>query len=177
MSRNQKGPAESAGPGLSLLKDAVQGLDRISFGAIVICMGWMAGLVAAQVFFRYVLSSSIDSADELSRLFFVWSMFLAIPHGVKSGIHVGIDVIVIRLDENRRSMIARLMSVAGAGLMGFIFYMTVFVVGDKWQDLMPTIEITAAVYYIAVLIATGHAFLHLVVLAWGGPTVWEEASQ
>ena len=58
--------------------------------------------------------------------------------------------------------------------MGIVFVMTISVIGDKWQELMPTIEITAAVYYIAVLIATGHAFLHLLVLAWGGPTIWTE---
>ena len=141
---------------------------------IVICMAMMAVLVAAQVFFRYALSSSIDSADELSRLFFVWAMFLAIPHGLKAGIHVGIDVLVSRLEDNIKIKLSRLMSLFGAMLMGIIFVMTISVIGDKWQELMPTIEITAAVYYIAVLIATGHAFLHLLVLAWGGPTIWTE---
>ena len=165
------------GSAFTLLINLVRGIDRVSFWAVVICMGLMALLVSAQVFFRYILSSSIDSADELSRLFFVWAIFLAIPHGIKSNIHVGIDVIVRRLDDTIKTQLSRLISLASAILMALVFVVTISVIGDKWQELMPTMEITAAVYYIAVLIATGHAFLHLLVLAWGGPMIWQEVEQ
>ena len=165
------------GSAFTLLINLVRGIDRVSFWAVVICMGLMALLVSAQVFFRYILSSSIDSADELSRLFFVWAIFLAIPHGIKSNVHVGIDVIVRRLDDTIKTQLSRLISLASAILMALVFVVTISVIGDKWQELMPTMEITAAVYYIAVLIATGHAFLHLLVLAWGGPKIWQEVEQ
>ena len=174
MTSNQLEPVPDSGSLLALLMKFVRNVDRLSFWVIVSCMALMAALVSAQVFFRYILSSSIDSADELSRLFFVWAMFLAIPHGIKAGIHVGIDVIVSRLGEALRLKLSRLMSLAGAILMGLVFVVTISVVGDKWQELMPTMAITSAVYYIAVLIAAGHAFLHLLVLAWGGPGIWEE---
>ena len=177
MPDNEQEPVPVAGSIFTLLINLVRSIDRLSFWAVVICMALMAALVSAQVFFRYILSSSIDSADELSRLFFVWAMFLAIPHGIRSGVHIGIDVIVRRLDENIRMQLSRLMSLAGAILMGLVFVVTISVIGDKWQELMPTMEITAAVYYIAVLIATGHAFLHLLVLTWGGPGIWQEVEQ
>lgn len=168
-------PVPGTGATLALLMQWLRRLDLLSFWAIVVCMGLMATLVSGQVFFRYILSSSIDSADELSRLFFVWAMFLAIPHGVKSGIHIGIDALVRHFNENIRHQLSRLMSLASAILMGLVFVVTISVVEDKWQELMPTMNMTAAVYYIAVLIASGHAFLHLLVLAWGGPLVWQEA--
>jgi TRAP-type C4-dicarboxylate transport system permease small subunit len=170
-------PVNATGSIFKLFINFVKNIDRLSLWVIVICMALMATLVSAQVFFRYILSSSIDSADELSRLFFVWAMFLAIPHGIKSGVHVGIDVIARRLEDDIQIKLSRLMSLAGALLMGLIFIVTISVVGDKWQELMPTMGITSAVYYIAVLIATGHAFLHLLVLAWGGPGIWEEVEQ
>ena len=177
MPDKNQAPVPGIGPTFAFLISWLRRIDRLSFWAVVACMALMAALVSAQVFFRYILSSSIDSADELSRLFFVWAMFLAIPHGIKSHVHVGIDVLVRRLSENLRAQIARLMSLASAILMGLVFIVTISVVGDKWQELMPTMEITAAVYYIAVLIATGHAFLHLMVLAWGGPNIWQEVEQ
>ncbi len=177
MAHKNQEPVHATGSAFALFMKLVRGVDLVSLVVVVICMASMTGLVSAQVFYRYALSSSIDSADELSRLFFVWAMFLAIPHGIKSGVHVGIDVIVSRLTEGLRIKLSRLMSAAGAGLMGLVFIMTIFVIGDKWQELMPTVEVTAAVYYIAVLIATGHAFLHLLVLAWGGPTIWTETEQ
>jgi len=174
MTSHPTGPA-SAGP-ISFLKSVIGVADKGGYGIIVVVMAAMAILVAAQVFFRYVLSSSIDSADELSRLFFIWAMFMAIPHGIKLGIHVGIDIVVRQLPENVQEILFRLMSAASAGLMILVFYVAIFVTADKWQDMMPTIDITAAVYYIPVLLSAGHSFLHLVLLAWGGSKVWEEAA-
>lgn len=72
-------------------------------------------------------------------------------------------------------MLFRLMSAASAVLMILVFYMTIYVTADKWQDLMPTIDVTAAVYYIPVLLSAGHSVLHLVLLAWGGSRIWGEA--
>ncbi|MBT3360192.1 MAG: TRAP transporter small permease [Rhodospirillales bacterium] len=175
MISNTQGPAVSAGP-ITLLMNLVRRMDQASYWVVVAVMAAMAILVAAQVFFRYALSSSIDSADELSRLFFVWSMFMAIPHGIKIGIHVGIDLMVRQFSENLREFLFRLMSAASAVLMVIVFYVTIFVTADKWQDLMPTIDVTAAVYYIPVLLSAGHSFLHLVVLTWGGSKIWQEAS-
>ena len=100
MSNENQEPVRVTGSTFTLFMSFVRSVDHVSFVMIVICMAMMAVLVAAQVFFRYALSSSIDSADELSRLFFVWAMFLAIPHGLKAGIHVGIDVLVSRLEDN-----------------------------------------------------------------------------
>ena len=71
MVNNKQEPAKGVGSALTIFINLVRRIDQISFVMIVICMALMAGLVSAQVFFRYALSSSIDSADELSRLFFV----------------------------------------------------------------------------------------------------------
>ena len=166
------GPA-FAGP-IAALKRLLGGLDRISYWVIVAVMAAMAILVAAQVFFRYFLSSSIDSADELSRLFFIWAMFMAIPHGIKIGVHVGIDILVRTFPAALQEFLFRAMSGLSAVLMIIVFYVTVFVTADKWQDLMPTLDMTAAVYYIPVLLSAGHAFVHLVVLLLGGSAVWVE---
>lgn len=149
-------------------------VDRASYALIVIAMGAMATIVALQVFLRYGLSASMDSAEELSRLAFVWAMFLAIPHGVRHGVHVGIDVLVSLLPEGLRRGLFRLMSGLGALLMALVLYAAVIVTADKWQDMMPTLEFTAAVFYLAVLISAGHSLLHLLLLAWGGEDAWKE---
>ena len=95
---------------IRLLKGLLRQVDRLSFLLIVLAMAAMTILVSAQVFMRYVMGSSIDSADELSRLFFVWVIFLSIPQGVKYGIHVGIDLLVAHLGARSRRKLARLMA-------------------------------------------------------------------
>lgn len=168
------GPA-SAGPLFFRFRDAVRQVDRLSFALVVVSMAGMAALVSAQVFFRYALADSIDWAEEVSRLFFVWSMFLAIPHGVRQGIHVGIDILVKALPETTQDALLRVTSALGAVLMVIVFYYALVVTVAGWDELMPTVDVTSAVYYIAVVVATGHSFLHLALLAWGGSRSWEGA--
>lgn len=167
-------PSERLNPGVLLCKAALEHIDRATAKILVTTMGVMAVLVCVQVFSRYVLSNSIDWADEMSRLMFVWSMFLAIPHGVRAGVHVGIDVLVKNLNPTYRYNLARIMLAISSILALVVFYYGVIVVIQKWEELMPTIDITAAVYYIPVLIAMLHSFLHLLFLAIAGPDAWLE---
>ncbi len=158
-----------------MARSLISALDRASYAIIVLAMAAMAVIVAVQVLLRYAFAASIDSAEELSRLCFVWAMFLAIPHGVRYGVHVGIDALVSLFPAGLRRVLFRITSALGALLMALVFYAAIFVTADKWQELMPTIEFTAAVFYVAVLISAGHSFLHLLLLAWGGEGTWQEA--
>jgi TRAP-type C4-dicarboxylate transport system permease small subunit len=168
------GDAESVFPASWLrVRGWVEALDKASFAVIILAMSAMTIMVSLQVFWRYVLGSSIDSADEVSRLLFVWVMFLAIPHGIKFSIHVGIDLVVAALSARKRVVLFRFVAAAGAVLMAAVFYASFVATADKWQELMPTLPVTAAVYYIAVLVSSAHSFVHLVLHAWMGPAIWE----
>lgn len=161
------------GPLFLSFKRFIGRIDRGSYGVTVAAMAGMALLVSTQVFARYVFSASIDWAEEVARLFFVWAMFMAIPHGIKYGVHVGIDFFVRKLNDPARDAVFRGMAALSSLLMVLVFFYSFLVVGDKWQELMPTVNLTAAVYYIPVLIAAGHSVLHLVLLSWGGSEIWE----
>ena len=169
--------AEAPSGPLRSLMGLTRGVDRVSYWVVIAVMAVMTILVSLQVFVRYALGSSIDSADELSRLFFIWAIFLAIPHGVKYGVHVGIDLIVNMLPKRAQDAIFRLSCALSAILMVVTFAVSWTATMDKWPELMPTLPVTAALYYIPVLISTGHSFLHLVILAWGGQSVWKEEGE
>jgi len=171
--RERDGAPVPTGALFQVARSALASVDRLSYAGVVLVMGLMATIVAVQVFVRYALGSSIDSADELARLFFVWAMFLAIPHGVRHGVHVGIEALVALLPAGKRLLLYRLNSALAAALMALVFVAVLPVMVGKWSERMPTLEITAAVYYIAVLIAAGHGCLHLLLQAWGGPSTWE----
>lgn len=155
------------------LRRWVESFDKLSMVLVILAMAGMTLMVSLQVFWRYALNSSIDSADEVSRLFFVWVIFLAIPHGIKYAVHVGIDILVMNLSQKNKEFLFRLVNVASAVLMAAVFYAAWIATMDKWQELMPTLPITAAVYYIAVLICAAHSFAHLALQAWLGSKIWE----
>lgn len=162
------------GGAFAALKRLIEAVDATTYWAIVAVMGLMATIVSLQVFWRYVLGSSIDSADELSRLFFIWAIFLAIPHGVKHGVHVGIDLFVMLMPLSLREGLFRAMAAFSTLLMLTVMLGAWAATVDSWQEMMPTLPVTSSTYYIAVLVCGGHAFLHLALLAWGGSRTWQE---
>lgn len=154
---------------IALLRRLIGYVDLVSRWVIVVVMAGMAALVVAQVFQRYVMSSSIDAADELSRLFFVWAIFLALPHGIPRGVHVGIDVLASMFPIRAQEVMQRLSATAGCVLMAIVFYTALGATGDKWNELMPTLPLSAGLYYVPVLICAAHATLHLMLLMICGP--------
>ncbi|WP_311947067.1 TRAP transporter small permease subunit [Halomonas piscis] len=85
---------------------------------------------------------------------------------IKVGIHVGIDALVNLLPKAIQCRLQRLMALLSAALMAALVWISIGAVADKWQQLMPTIPITAAVFYIPVLLSAGHCCLHLIAQAW-----------
>lgn len=57
----------------------------------------MALLVAAQVFYRYVLNNSLFWSEELARYMLVWISFLGATTAYYRGVHPGVDVVVSHL--------------------------------------------------------------------------------
>ncbi|MBY5926657.1 MULTISPECIES: TRAP transporter small permease [unclassified Halomonas] len=157
----QRPEAHAHASGRRHLLQLLAWMDRGSYYAILLTMGLMTILVCAQVVARYLLGTSIDSADELSRLCFVWAIFLAIPHGIPRGVHVGIDALVSHLPTGAQRRLGRLMAALGVLLMVVLGVVSLGAVIDKWPQLMPTMPVTAAVFYVAVLVSAIHCALHL----------------
>ena len=147
--------------------------DEISYIAVCASMGLMAFIVSVQVILRYFFSHSIDSADELSRLFFVWTMFLAIPHGLKYGSHVGIDFLFNKFSLHTKKILTRLFSVSIFSLLLIILHTSTKVALEKWDELMQTLNFSASFYYIAIIICVFHCILHLIPIIHKGEVVFK----
>jgi len=144
------------------------GLDAVSAWVLILLMAAMVVIVSAQVFARYVLNESIDSADELSRLLFVWSIFLAIPHGVKVGAHIGVDMLMTRLPEPVQDGVHRGVCLLGAVLMATVSYHAVRVANGSWDEPLATLNVPSALLFLSVALGAAHSVLHLVEHAWTG---------
>ena len=165
----------NGGGAFRALKLLVRGIDAATFWCIVVTMAMMSIILSLLVVLRYGFNSSLDSADELSRLFFVWSIFLAIPHGVKHGVHVGIDLFVKMMPGAIQELLFRVMAGLGTFLMIIVMIGGWVATVDRWPELMPTLQISSGIYFIAVMFSGVHSFLHLALLAWGGSRTWEGA--
>jgi len=144
-------------------------LDRAVTAALLAAVFAMVGVVSAQVLLRYGFNRSIDWADEISRLAFVWSIFLAIPLGVRQGAHIGIDVVVLKFPPAVQRALRRLAAVVSALMMGAIAWAALGVAREQWDELMSTLDWSVGWFIVPVGIGAALSALHLVRIAIQGP--------
>jgi len=87
----------------------------------------MIGVVAAQVFFRYVLNHSLFWSEELARYILVWLTFLGASVAYRRGVHPRIDLFVARFGPRG----ARTIHV-GAHLVAVVFFSMLVIYGAQF---------------------------------------------
>ncbi|GAB4059343.1 TRAP transporter small permease [Uliginosibacterium sediminicola] len=138
--------------------------------AFDVAVGWalvaelvvMVSIVSIQVVLRYLFNSSIDWADELARLCFVWSIFTAIPLGLKGGAHIGIEMLVVRFPAHLRSVTARLIALLGAAMLLLVAKESAVMAWEQWDELMASMPASAAWFIVPLGVCGLHGALHLI---------------
>ncbi|MGH8789730.1 MAG: TRAP transporter small permease [Cupriavidus necator] len=145
--------------------------DKVAGWAIVGLISAMVALVSGQVLLRYAMNSSMGFADELSRLTFVWSIFLAIPLGVRLGVHIGMELLTARLSAPVQNILVRLMAAGAAAMMTLVAWQSAVVAFDQWDEGMASMQFSAAWFIVAVAVGSTHSALHLAwIVLTGKPT-------
>jgi TRAP-type transport system small permease protein len=147
---------------------ALAAIDRGAFWVTAVVMGAMVALVSVQVLLRYAFQNSIDWADDVSRLLFVTSIFVAVPLAVKEGAHIGIDALVEKLPEAGRQWLARIAAALTIVLMAVVCYQAAVLVVDQWDENLPTIDISSALFLVPVCWGAFHSVLHLLPYVFSG---------
>jgi TRAP-type C4-dicarboxylate transport system permease small subunit len=144
-------------------------LDRAVTGALLVAVTAMVGVVAAQVVLRYGFNLSIDWADEVSRLAFVWSIFLAVPLGVRQGAHIGIDIVLAKLPAAVQGALRRLAALISALMMAAIAWAALGVAREQWDELMSTLDWSVGWFIVPVGVGAALSALHLLRIVVQGP--------
>lgn len=150
----------------SRVLDAV---DRLARWLIIAASALMIAIVTAQVFLRYGFNASIDWSEEISRLLFVWCMFLAIPLGIREGAHVGIELLVAHIAPAARKALAKGCAVGAAAIMVVVFWQAVKVAALTWDEMMQSVNASTNWFMVPVAIAAAHSFFHFLQLLWRAP--------
>lgn len=145
------------------------GLDKLVTGLLLAAVAIMVAVVSSQVALRYGLNRSIDWADEIGRMAFVWAIFLAIPLGVRDGAHIGIDLLVDKLPPALQLGLRRAGAALCALLMSAIAWASLRVAREQWDELMSTVDLSVGWFILPVGIGALLSALHLVRSAVVGP--------
>lgn len=107
-------------------------LDHVEEWIITFLMGAATLVIFASVVHRYMsgfaipglqdwlLSINMGWAQELCIIMFVWMAKFGAAYGVRTGIHVGVDVVINRMSDSRRSKFVILGLLAGALFTGIV---------------------------------------------------------
>jgi TRAP-type C4-dicarboxylate transport system permease small subunit len=68
-------------------------MDRLINWVLALLMAVMVVVIAAQVWYRFVLNDPLSWSEELGRYLFVWISFLGAAAGVRYQVHLGIDLL------------------------------------------------------------------------------------
>jgi TRAP-type C4-dicarboxylate transport system permease small subunit len=113
-------------------------------------------------------TSSFDWADEVARLCFVWTIFLAIPLALRQGGHIVMELLVTRVSAQTRDRLYRSMSALSIVMMAFIAREGWKLTIDNWDETIPSIGLSGGLFFLVVAIGCAHTVLHLVNIAFVG---------
>lgn len=68
-------------------------LDSVLHWSLAGLMAGMLVIIAAQVFYRFVLNDPLSWSEEAGRYLFVWLSFLGAAVGLREGMHLGVDLL------------------------------------------------------------------------------------
>jgi TRAP-type transport system small permease protein len=149
-------------------RGGLNAIDWIVSALVILAMAAMTAIVAVQVGLRYGLNESLDWADEVSRLAFVWSVFLAVPLGIKRGAHLSVVLLTDRLPAGLRRKLFRAMSALAVVLMGVVAWQAGILLRNQWDEPMSTLDISIGFFMMPVVIGAVHSLLHLLAGIIGG---------
>ncbi len=144
-------------------------LDHLTMVLLLVSVTTMVGVVSVQVFLRYGFNMSIDWSEEISRLAFVWSIFLAIPLGVRQGAHIGIDIVINQFPQAVQTGLRRLAAALSAAMMLAIAWAALGVAREQWDELMTSLDWSVGWFIVPVGLSALLSGLHLVRITIEGP--------
>ena len=118
-------------------------LDHLEEWLVTFLMGAATLIIFVAVLHRYAAGLAIPGvqdwlltlnfgwAQELTIIMFVWMCKFGAAYGVRTGIHVGVDVLINRLDEKTRSKFIIFGLCAGVLFTGIVAYLATSFVWDN----------------------------------------------
>ena len=116
-------------------------IDHFEEYFVALLLAAMTSLTGINVFYRYVLESSIDWVFELNTFLFAALIFLGASWGVRIGAHIGVDAVVKLLSpkaQRTATFVAISLSILYAGIVlygGTVYVYKMYDIGIMSQDI------------------------------------------
>jgi C4-dicarboxylate transporter DctQ subunit len=165
---------------MSLTARLLRGLDRLEETLIVALMAAATAVIFAAVVHRFLvgfpipvlqdalLAIRMSWAQELCIYFFVWMAKFGAAYGVRTGIHVGVDVLINRMDAAWRGRFILFGLLAGAVFTGMVGALGAAFVGRLMftDQVSPDLELPMWLVYLCIPLGSFLMSFRFLQVAW-----------
>lgn len=137
-------------------------LDRLLRWLLVLLLGVLTASVFLQVLVRFVLKYPLPWTEEVSRLSFVYSIFVGATIAVREKTHINVDVVLVALPAR----IARAMKLLGTALVAvflcFVIWQGVVFIRATGIQMTPVLQIPFRHLYLVIPVSGALMLLYLI---------------
>lgn len=128
---------------------------KVSEWFVGICIFIIISSMSLQVFCRYVLVRPLLWPEELSKFFFIWSVFFGAFVGVRRKQHISVDVLVEKIPMRFKRFIYLALNLLIIVILGVCTYLGYTLFKFSLASKLPAINIPLGYLYLPVAIAFG----------------------
>lgn len=135
-------------------------LARVENGLAALLMALMTGVVFVDVMLRYAFNSPTGWSDEVAKISFTWLVFLGGAIGVRRGVHIGINALVVFLPAAVRQGVAFVGDVLVFIILGAFVYYGILLAAMTASVTTPSLGLSVAFVYAAAPLGAFLMLLH-----------------
>jgi C4-dicarboxylate transporter DctQ subunit len=143
-------------------------IDQFEKYTIAIAFAVATLILFSNVVLRYLFNSGLTWALELVQYLFAWVVLVGAAHGIKAGIHLGIDILIVKFPPGLRKAAVLLAVVCCLAFVGIVDYQSLIYIIKihGWGDLTQDLHIPQWIPYLAIPIGMSLMLYHLLCIAW-----------
>ena len=141
-------------------------LDKVVNWMLFLLMAAMVVVIAAQVWYRFVMNDPLDWSEEMGRYLFVWISFMGAAAGVRYQVHLGIDIIEKLVSKTIYRFVVLLANLIIQIFLLVIIYWGFKILGVIRFQTSPSMGISMIYPYMAVPVGSLFMFINSLRVSW-----------
>jgi len=125
-------------------------------------------MLFTNVVLRYFFDTGLVWVLELVQYLFAWVVLIGAAHGVKVGIHLGIDIMLDRMSRPLRKAALALAILSCIFFVATIDYYSIIYISKiyQWGDLTQDLQIPQWIPYLSIPVGLSLMLYHFLVVSW-----------
>ena len=143
-------------------------IDLFEKYTITIAFAVATLLLFTNVVLRYVFDTGLSWVLETVQYLFAWVVLIGAAHGVKVGIHLGIDILIEKLSPHIRKFAVLLAVLCCLAFVVIVDYQSIIYIMkiQQWGDRTQDLQIPQWIPYLAIPIGLTLMLYHFLFIGW-----------